>query len=106
MGRRIGLGKMLNFGRKFQHHKTLRHNPNSMTVGIARKDGSVEDMEVKEFTRWMCLVEAFHFIEEKAKELNVNSEDMLKPLAIDAYIKERYDGMLHDVTCEIKLGLL
>ena len=77
-----------------------------MTVGIERKDGSVEEMSVTEFTRWMCLVEAFHFIEEKAKELNVNPDDLLKPLAIDAYIKERYDGMLHDCKCEIALGNL
>jgi len=85
-----------------------------MTVGIERRDGSMEEMSVTEFTRWMCLVEAFHFIEEKAKELNVNPDDLIKPLAIESYIygneaqgfHGRYESMLHDVQCELKLGNL
>ena len=76
------------------------------TVAIARVDGSIEEMEINEFTRWMCLVEAFHFIEEKAKELKVDVEAMLKPLAIDNYIKERFLSMQHDVKVEVELGLL
>jgi hypothetical protein len=76
------------------------------TVSIEKQDGSMEEMGVEEFTRWMCLVEAFHFIEEKAKDLNVDWLDLLKPLAVETYIKARYDGMLHDVKCEVELGLL
>jgi hypothetical protein len=73
-------------------------------INIAKKDGSNESMSIDEFSRWMCLAEAFYFIEEKAKELKVDIESMLKPLAIDAYIKERFDAMKHDVSCELKLG--
>jgi hypothetical protein len=77
-----------------------------MQVEIVRKSGVVESMPVEDFTRWMCLMEAFHFIEEKARELKVDVEEMIKPLAIDDYIKERYPSMLHDVQCEVQLGLL
>jgi hypothetical protein len=75
-------------------------------ISISKKDGSVESMGIDEFSRWMCLVEAFHFIESKASELNVDITTMIKPLAIEMYIKERFSAMRHDVECEYKLGLL
>jgi hypothetical protein len=75
-------------------------------IDIQKRDGSVEQMTIEEFSRWMCLMEAFHFIEEKSKELNLKVEKLLKPLAIDEYIKERFDSMLHDVTVEHSMGNL
>jgi len=75
-------------------------------IEIAKKDGSIESMEIDEFSRWMCLAEAFFFIEEKAKELKVSVDSMLKPLAIEVYIKDRFDAMKHDVVCEHRLGNL
>lgn len=73
---------------------------------INRGNGIVESMTLEEFSRWMCFVEALHFIQVKAKELKVNIGDVMKPLAIDSYIKERFDSMLHDVRCESELGNL
>lgn len=73
-------------------------------INITKRDGSTESMSINEFSRWMCLVEAFYFIDEKAKELKVDIESMLKPLAINSYITERFDAMKHDVSCELKLG--
>lgn len=73
-------------------------------IDIKKEDGSVEEMTIDEFTRWMCLVEAFHFIEQKAKLLAVDVSTMIKPLAIEEYVRERYASMLHDVTCEHQLG--
>ena len=75
-------------------------------IDIVKKDGSVESMGIDEFSRWMCLAEAFFFIEEKAKELKVSVDALLKPLAIESYIKERFDAMKHDVICEHRLGNL
>jgi hypothetical protein len=77
-----------------------------MTVDINRKDGSIEQMNIETFARWMCFVEALDFIDKKANELKIKSKDLIKPAAIDTYIKERYDSMLHDVTCEVEMGLL
>lgn len=77
-----------------------------MTVEIQKKDGSIEVMGVEEFARWMCFVEALQFIEKKAEELNIKTKDLIKPAAIDDYIKERYLSMLHDVTCEIEMGII
>jgi hypothetical protein len=73
-------------------------------ITIKRGNGIVEEMTTDEFTRWMCLVEAFHFIEMKAKELKVDAIDMIKPLAIEGYIKDRFSAMKHDVECEAVLG--
>jgi hypothetical protein len=78
-----------------------------MTISINKKDGSVEEMTETEFARWACLIEAFGFIKERADQLNIKNIDvMLKPAAIEQYIKERYLSMLHDVQCESKLGTI
>ena len=77
-----------------------------MTVELKKRDESVETMEITEFARWMCLAEAFNFIMQKAKDLNIDVGNMLKPLAIDVYINERYNSMLHDIKCEIEMGIL
>lgn len=75
-----------------------------MQVEINRAGGVVETMSVTEFSRWMCLVEAFHILEQKAEELKLDVSGLIKPLAIENYIKERYESMKHDVECELKLG--
>lgn len=75
-------------------------------IDITKKNGTVESMSVEEFSRWMCLVEAFHFIDQKAKELNIDIDKLLKPLAIEEYVKERYSSMLHDVQVEHSMGNL
>ena len=78
-----------------------------MTVDIERNDGSIETMSATEFTRWACLVEAFDFIKNKADELGIDNLDLLiKPAAIEKYMEERAVSMLHDVKCEIRLGLI
>ena len=72
-------------------------------IKIETKKG-VFNMTLTEFARWACLVEAFHFIQQKAEELEVNPINMIKPLAIEAYIKERYNAMLWDTQIEHQLG--
>lgn len=78
----------------------------SMQIEINRAGGNVETMSISEFTRWMCLVEAFDILEKKAIDLKADINQLIKPLAIENFIKERYDSMLHDVTCEHRLGNL
>lgn len=77
-----------------------------MTVDIVRQGGIVETMAVEEFSRWMCLMEAFHFIKEKGAQLNIDPENLIKPNAIDAYIQERYPAMYEDVKKEVEFGIL
>lgn len=77
------------------------------TIILEKRDGSEEIMSVDEFSRWMCLVEAFHFIEVKAEEMKLNNvERLLKPLAIEAYITERFPSMRHDVGVEHRMGII
>jgi len=74
------------------------------TITIHRKQGIVEQMSLTSFARWACLVEAFEFIDEKAEELGLDLKDVVKPLAIEHYINERFPAMLHDVTVEARSG--
>lgn len=74
---------------------------------LNKKDGSEEMMSMDEFSRWMCLVEAFHFIETKAADLKLeNTDKLLKPLAIETYISERFPSMRHDVGVEHRMGTI
>ena len=72
-------------------------------IKINCKKGDVV-MSFNEFARWTCLIEAFEFIYKRAKELNVDASDMVKPMAIEKYIEERYLSVLHDVQIEHQLG--
>lgn len=77
-----------------------------MSVDIQKSDGSIHTMGIDEFTRWMCLMEAFHFINKKANEMNIDVKTMLKPTAIDYYIKERFLSMKHDIQVEMSYGII
>jgi hypothetical protein len=68
--------------------------------------GGTEYMSVEEFSRWMCLVEAFDFIEKHAEELGVNYSNMIKPTAIEKYIIERFHAMRYDVGVEHERGTI
>jgi len=75
------------------------------TVSIKRS-GTVEEMPIEEFSKWMCLVEAFYYLENKAEELSVSLDKMIQVGAINQYIKERYPAMLADVRFEVENGIL
>lgn len=77
-----------------------------MKVDIVKEGGMVESMNIKEFSRWMCLMEALELIKVKAEEKKIKVEDIIKINAINDYISERYPAMLSDLTFEIKYGLL
>jgi hypothetical protein len=72
-------------------------------IKINRKDG-VEYMDLDTFSRWMCLIEAFHFIEQHAEEFAIDASNLLNSSAIDKYIEERYHAMRHDVGFEHAMG--
>lgn len=77
------------------------------TVEIKKNDGSKIEMTIDELSRWMCMMEGFYFIEQRANALGItNYDSLMKPLALEKYIAERYDSMRHDVGIEIELGLL
>lgn len=74
-------------------------------IELQTKNGT-EYMSVDEFSRWMCFVEAFHFIEKRAEELKIDIEHMIKPNAIEKYITERFPSMKHDVSIEHTMGIV
>ena len=83
-------------------------------VTINLKNGNIEMWSIDELTRWMCLIEAYDIIHQKAEQLGVGIGNMLNSKAIDEYIhgcpEKNYNGrfpsMRHDVGVELELGLL
>lgn len=74
-------------------------------IQIEKNKGGIEYMEIDEFTRWMCLVEAFYFIEVAAKERGEKDvSDRIKTAYIEKYIEERYPSIRHDIGVEYILG--
>ena len=74
-------------------------------IKIEKEKTGVEYMSLDEFSRWMCLVEAFYFIETKAKERGiVDIFALVKPMVIEKYIEERFPSIRHDVGVEFMLG--
>ena len=74
-------------------------------IQIEKNKGGVEYMEIDEFTRWMCLVEAFYFIEIAASERGEKDvSDRIKTAYIEKYIEERYPSIRHDIGVEYILG--
>jgi hypothetical protein len=59
-----------------------------------------ETMSLYEFTRWNCLLEAVDIIDQKAKQINNNTSNWVKPIAIQKYIDERTPSMLHEIALD------
>jgi hypothetical protein len=72
-------------------------------IKIKTKKG-MENMTLIEFSRWVCLIEAYDFILEKADEMGVDFLDFIKPIAIEKYIEERFPSVFHDISVEHELG--
>lgn len=72
-----------------------------------KNNGTIE-MDKKTFTRWLCLMEGFYIIDRKAEDLGINlqDEDIVKPLAFEKYIQQRFESMLLDVEHDHKNDLL
>jgi len=77
---------------------------------IPRKNGQLEIMEEDEFVRWMCLIEGIIYINRYSDDIELNSTDdealLMKPIAIQAYLDERFLSMQHDVRVEKSMGHL
>lgn len=72
-------------------------------VSIKTKSNKEHVMGVETYARWLCLVEAMEFINQKAKISKIDLEkndNWIKPLALQKYIKQRYPSMFHDFRIE------
>ena len=74
-------------------------------VVLTTKDKSEISLGLDEYVKWLSLLEAMEYIEHKAKDINVNldiTDDWIKPLALQKYVRERFFSMKHDVICNLK----
>lgn len=72
-----------------------------------KKNGTIE-MTKETFARWLCLMEAFYIIDKKSEELEitVSDNDLVKPLAFEKYIDQRFESMMLDLTHDEKNNLI
>lgn len=72
-------------------------------VSVKTKSNKEHVMDVETYARWLCLVEALEFINQKAKNSKIDldkNDNWIKPLALQKYIKQRYPSMFHDFKIE------
>jgi len=73
----------------------------NQNIKFKLKKNKPYSMDLDEFSRWACLVEAVEIISQKAQELKVlNTNQWIKPLAIQKYIDERFPSMRHNMCIE------
>jgi len=75
-------------------------------ISIKTKNNENHVMSVETYSRWLCLMEAMQFINQKAEKLNVDltkSNKWIQPLEFQKYIKSRFPSMHHDVKVEENL---
>jgi len=72
-----------------------------------KKNETIE-MSRQTFARWLCLMEAFDLVDRKAQELEIDLEDndIVKPLAFEKYIDQRFEGMMLDLEYDERNNLL
>jgi len=72
-----------------------------------KKNNEVK-MNKETFARWLCLMEAFYIIDKKAEDLGINltDKDIIKPLAYEKYVQQRFESMMLDLTHDEKNNLL
>ena len=69
------------------------------------KDGTTKTMDFDELVRWACLIEALEVVGGK-EDIDIESNNWIKPLAFQKYIDERFHSMKHDLKVEASLGNL
>ena len=62
-------------------------------------------MDFDELVRWACLIEALEVVGSK-EDIDIESNNWIKPLAFQKYIDERFHSMKHDLKVEATLGNL
>lgn len=81
---------------------------NNTYMTFKTKKNSEITMNKETFARWLCLMEAFYIINKKADDLNINldDKDVVKPLAFEKYIQQRYESMMLDLSYDEKNNLI
>jgi phosphotransacetylase len=69
-------------------------------ITVDCKNGN-RNLNVDEYARWLCLLEALDIISRKAQQFKVDLHgkdvDWVKPLAFQKYIVDRYESMKDEV---------
>jgi hypothetical protein len=69
------------------------------TITVNLKDKQ-EEMPIKVYSRWLCLIEGIELVCNKAKQMKIDTHsnmDWIKPLAFQKYIDERFESMIDEI---------
>lgn len=76
----------------------LDNRGKQVKINVISPKGERYDMDAYEMSRWCAILEAVEVIDKKLHQLKIpTSDNWVKPIAIQKYIDERYQDILHEM---------
>lgn len=76
----------------------LDNQGKSQSICAVSSEGNTYNMSAYELSRWCAMFEAVEVIDKKLHQLKIpTSNNWVKPIAIQKYIDEKYQDILHDM---------
>lgn len=69
------------------------------TYGPSKTDKKY-DMSVYEMSRWCSVIQAIDVIDTQIQSMKIPPKDWIKPIAIQKYVEEKYQDILHEFLLE------
>lgn len=67
------------------------------TTNVMASRGKKHDMSLYELSRWCSMIDAVGIIDKKLDDMRVKNTNWVKPIAIQKYIDEKYQDVLHEM---------
>ena len=75
----------------------LDNRGKQVKINAISPKGEEHNMDAYEMSRWCAMLEAVEVIDKKLHQLKIPTSDKwVKPIAIQKYIDERYQDILHE----------
>lgn len=76
----------------------LDNRGKSVKINARSSTGETYNMDAYEMSRWCAMLEAVEVIDKKLHQLKTpGANNWVKPIAIQKYIDEKYQDILHDM---------
>lgn len=76
----------------------LDNQGKAFKIKAVSSKGNTYNMDAYEMSRWCAMLEAVEVIDKKLYQLKIpTSNNWVKPIAIQKYVDEKYQDILHDM---------
>lgn len=76
----------------------LDNQGKAFKINAVSSNGNMYNMDAYEMSRWCAMLEAVEVIDKKLYQLKIpTSNNWVKPIAIQKYIDDKYQDILHDM---------